>query len=129
MLFQKGGYVYPQCFLPSSRLVNTTDILSVYTFFIFFCQTKSTGETDVFFVFDWVGFLQRACASRHREPSPKWNSGNALKSSEQSRSCCSQIPAGISRASSVDQCSGLGSGVGWSYFTSLVDFKFSTFLA
>ncbi|XP_067449001.1 LEM domain-containing protein 1 isoform X3 [Thunnus thynnus] len=54
---------------------------------------------------------QRACASRHREPSPKWNSGNALKSSEQSRSCCSQIPAGISRASSVDQCSGLGSGV------------------
>ncbi|XP_067448999.1 LEM domain-containing protein 1 isoform X1 [Thunnus thynnus] len=73
LLFQKGGYVYPQCFLPSSRL--------------------------------------RACASRHREPSPKWNSGNALKSSEQSRSCCSQIPAGISRASSVDQCSGLGSGV------------------
>ncbi|CAK6963901.1 LEM domain-containing protein 1 [Scomber scombrus] len=73
LLFQKGGYVYPQCFLPSSRL--------------------------------------RARASRHREPSTKWNSGNVLKSSEQGRSRCSQIPAGISRASSVDQRSGLGSGV------------------
>ncbi|XP_053173998.1 LEM domain-containing protein 1 [Scomber japonicus] len=73
LLFQKGGYVYPQCFLPSSRL--------------------------------------RARASRHREPSTKWNSGNVLKSSEQSRSWSSQIPAGISRASSVDQRSGLGSGM------------------
>ncbi|KAM7411488.1 hypothetical protein PAMA_021465 [Pampus argenteus] len=73
LLFQKGGYVYPQCFLPSSRL--------------------------------------RARASQHKGPSPKWNSENALKSSEQSRSCCSQIPAGISRASSVDQRSGLGSGM------------------
>ncbi|XP_062283115.1 LEM domain-containing protein 1 [Scomber scombrus] len=73
LLFQKGGYVYPQCFLPSSRL--------------------------------------RARASRHREPSTKWNSGNVLKSSEQGRSRCSQIPAGISRASSVDQRSGLGSGM------------------
>ncbi|XP_018529979.1 LEM domain-containing protein 1 isoform X1 [Lates calcarifer] len=50
-------------------------------------------------------------ASRHREPRPKWNSGNALKSSEQNWSRCTQIPAGISRASSVDQRSGLGSGV------------------
>ncbi|XP_070767288.1 LEM domain-containing protein 1 [Enoplosus armatus] len=73
LCFQNGGFVYPQCFLPSSRL--------------------------------------RARASRNREPSPKWNSGNALKSSEQSRSRCSQIPIGISRASSVDQRSGLGSGV------------------
>ncbi|XP_018529983.1 LEM domain-containing protein 1 isoform X3 [Lates calcarifer] len=50
-------------------------------------------------------------ASRHREPRPKWNSGNALKSSEQNWSRCTQIPAGISRASSVDQRSGLGSGL------------------
>ncbi|CAJ1084721.1 LEM domain-containing protein 1 isoform X7 [Xyrichtys novacula] len=71
--FQKGGFVYPQCFLPSSRL--------------------------------------RAQASRNREPAPKWNSGNALKTSERSQSQCSQIPAGISRASSVDQLSGLGSGL------------------
>nr|XP_019962791.1 PREDICTED: lamina-associated polypeptide 2, isoforms beta/delta/epsilon/gamma-like isoform X1 [Paralichthys olivaceus] len=71
--FQRGGFVYPQCFLPSSRL--------------------------------------RARASRKKEPSPAWNSGNALKSSERSRPRCSQIPAGISRASSVDQRPGLGSGV------------------
>ncbi|XP_040915795.1 LEM domain-containing protein 1 [Toxotes jaculatrix] len=72
LCFQKRGFAYPQCFLPSSRL-----------------QPR---------------------ASRNREPSPKWNSGNALKSSERSRSRCSQIPVGISRASSVDQHSGLGSG-------------------
>ncbi|XP_056240180.1 LEM domain-containing protein 1 isoform X2 [Seriola aureovittata] len=49
--------------------------------------------------------------TRKGEPSVKWNSGNALKSSEPSGSRWSQIPAGISRASSVDQRSGLGSGV------------------
>ncbi|XP_062247136.1 lamina-associated polypeptide 2, isoforms beta/gamma-like isoform X2 [Platichthys flesus] len=53
----------------------------------------------------------RARASRNKEPGPVWNSGNALKSSEPSRPRCSQIPAGISRASSVDHCPGLGSGV------------------
>lgn len=63
---QKRGFVYPQCFLPSSRL--------------------------------------KTHASRNRQPASKWNSGNAEKTSEQS-------PAGISRASSVDQLSGLGSGV------------------
>ncbi|XP_034552354.1 LEM domain-containing protein 1 isoform X3 [Notolabrus celidotus] len=71
--FQKGGFVYPQCFLPSSRL--------------------------------------QAHASSNRQPAQKWNSGNAVKASERSQSQCSQIPAGISRASSVDQLSGLGSGV------------------
>ncbi|XP_028438769.1 LEM domain-containing protein 1 isoform X4 [Perca flavescens] len=73
LCFQNGGFVYPQCFLLSSRL--------------------------------------HARASRNREPSPKWNSGNAIESSEQSRPPCSQIPVGISRASSVDQHSGLGSGL------------------
>ncbi|XP_049436788.1 LEM domain-containing protein 1 isoform X2 [Epinephelus fuscoguttatus] len=72
LCFQKGGFVYPQCFVPSSRL--------------------------------------RARASRIREPGPKWNSGNAVKSSERSRPQRSQIPIGVSRASSVDQRSGLGSG-------------------
>ncbi|XP_032376132.1 LEM domain-containing protein 1 isoform X2 [Etheostoma spectabile] len=72
LCFQNGGFVYPQCFLPSSRL--------------------------------------QAHASRNSEPSPKWNSGNAVQSSEQSRPRCSQISVGISRASSVDQHSGLGSG-------------------
>ncbi|XP_074538155.1 LEM domain-containing protein 1 [Halichoeres trimaculatus] len=71
--FQKRGFVYPQCFLPSSRL--------------------------------------KAHASRNRQPAPRWNSENAVKTSEQSQSQCSQIPGGISRASSVDQLSGLGSGV------------------
>ncbi|XP_059190028.1 LEM domain-containing protein 1 isoform X1 [Centropristis striata] len=51
-----------------------------------------------------------APASRKREPIPKWNSGNAIKSLERSRPHRSQIPAGIGRASSVDQHSGLGSG-------------------
>ncbi|KAM9351015.1 LEM domain-containing protein 1 [Symphorus nematophorus] len=69
---QNGQFVYPQCFLPSSRLC--------------------------------------AHASINRETCPKWNSGNVLKSSERSRPHCSQIPTGISRASSVDQRSGLGSG-------------------
>ncbi|XP_036959572.1 LEM domain-containing protein 1 isoform X1 [Acanthopagrus latus] len=70
---QNGEFVYPQCFVPSSRL--------------------------------------RAHAPRIREPCPKRNSRNVLKSSERSWSRCSQIPAGISKASSVDQRSGLGSGV------------------
>ncbi|XP_076598204.1 LEM domain-containing protein 1 [Chaetodon auriga] len=70
---QNGHYVYPQCFLPSSRL--------------------------------------RACASRNRERCPKRNSKNSLKPSERRPPHCSQIPVGISRASSVDQRSGLGSGV------------------
>ena len=119
LLFQKGGYVYPQCFLPSSRLVNTTDILRVLHNFFFFVKLNSLAKLMSLFLI-WVGFLQRARASRHREPSTKWNSGNVLKSSEQSRSWSSQIPAGISRASSVDQRSGLGSGVGWSYLNSWI---------
>ncbi|XP_041654558.1 LEM domain-containing protein 1 isoform X3 [Cheilinus undulatus] len=49
--------------------------------------------------------------SGNKEPAPKRNSGNALKSSERGQSHRSQIPAGISKASSVDQLSGLGSGV------------------
>ncbi|KAM8753992.1 LEM domain-containing protein 1 isoform 3-T3 [Acanthopagrus schlegelii] len=69
---QNGEFLYPQCFVPSSRL--------------------------------------RAHAPRIREPCPKRNSRNVLKSSERSWSRCSQIPAGISKASSVDQRSGLGSG-------------------
>ncbi|XP_037629432.1 LEM domain-containing protein 1 isoform X2 [Sebastes umbrosus] len=69
---KKGAYVYPQCFLPSSRL--------------------------------------HARASRNGDASPKWNSGNAIKSLERSRPHCSQSPVGITRASSVDQRSGLGSG-------------------
>ncbi|XP_060913595.1 LEM domain-containing protein 1 isoform X1 [Labrus mixtus] len=71
--FQKGGFVYPQCFLPSSRL--------------------------------------RAQHPRNKEPTPKWNSVNALKSSERCRTQCSQIPTGNSIGSSVDQLSGLRSGV------------------
>ncbi|XP_056278720.1 LEM domain-containing protein 1 isoform X4 [Pseudoliparis swirei] len=69
--FQNGGFLYPQCFLPQSRLPAHT--------------------------------------SRNGELIPKWNSGNAIKSLERSRPRCSQIPVGISRASSVDQRSGLGS--------------------
>nr|XP_043894114.1 LEM domain-containing protein 1 isoform X1 [Solea senegalensis] len=45
------------------------------------------------------------------KPSPVRNSGNVLKSSERSRPPCSQNLVGISRASSIDQRSGLGSGV------------------
>ncbi|XP_067381980.1 LEM domain-containing protein 1 isoform X5 [Channa argus] len=51
----------------------------------------------------------RVCASRNREPDG--NSGNALKSSERSQPRCSQIPVGISKASSVGQCSRLASGM------------------
>ncbi|XP_029013336.1 LEM domain-containing protein 1 isoform X2 [Betta splendens] len=50
----------------------------------------------------------RVPASRARKPI-EWNSRNA--SSERSRSRCSQISAGVSRASSIDQRSGLGPGV------------------
>ncbi|XP_034733914.1 LEM domain-containing protein 1 isoform X3 [Etheostoma cragini] len=73
LCFQNGGFVYPQCFLLSSRLL--------------------------------------AHASRNGEPSFKWNSGNAVQSSGRSQSRCSQVSVGISRASSVDQHSGLGSGL------------------
>ncbi|XP_031701291.1 LEM domain-containing protein 1 isoform X2 [Anarrhichthys ocellatus] len=51
-----------------------------------------------------------AHSSRNRELSPKWNSGNVIQPLERSRPSCSKIPVGISRASSVDQRSGLGSG-------------------
>ncbi|XP_061591488.1 lamina-associated polypeptide 2, isoforms beta/gamma-like isoform X2 [Cololabis saira] len=54
---------------------------------------------------------ERACPSRNKEPSSKWNSRNVLKSSEQTWSQCSQIPAGISRVFSISQRQGLGSGV------------------
>nr|XP_020467543.1 lamina-associated polypeptide 2, isoforms beta/gamma-like isoform X2 [Monopterus albus] len=47
-------------------------------------------------------------ASRNREPDSK---GNALKSSARSLSQNSWIPVGISRSSSVDRCSGVGSVV------------------
>ncbi|XP_047428095.1 LEM domain-containing protein 1 isoform X2 [Mugil cephalus] len=53
----------------------------------------------------------RACPSKNKEPSCKRNSRNALKSSDRSQPQCSQIPARISRASSVEQHSGLGPGV------------------
>nr|XP_029133561.1 lamina-associated polypeptide 2, isoforms beta/delta/epsilon/gamma-like isoform X2 [Labrus bergylta] len=53
----------------------------------------------------------RAQHPRNKEPTPKWNSGNALKSSERCRTQCSQIPTGNSIGSSVDQLSGLRSGV------------------
>ncbi|KAK5863921.1 hypothetical protein PBY51_000907 [Eleginops maclovinus] len=69
---KNGDFVYPQCFLLSSRL--------------------------------------RVHATRKREPSPKRNLGNVIKSSEQSRPPRSQIPGGITKASPVDQRSGLGSG-------------------
>ncbi|XP_071750743.2 LEM domain-containing protein 1 [Centroberyx gerrardi] len=54
----------------------------------------------------------RARAPRHWEPSLKRNAGNVVESSsEWSRSRCSQIPTGLSRASSVDRPAGLGSGL------------------
>lgn len=53
----------------------------------------------------------RVCASKNRQPSPKWNLRNVLKSSQQTRSRGTQIPSGISRASSVDQPSGLATGL------------------
>ncbi|KAK5895031.1 hypothetical protein CesoFtcFv8_011659 [Champsocephalus esox] len=62
---QNGDFVYPQCFLLSSRM--------------------------------------RPHATRKWEPIPKRNSRNVIKSSQ-------QIPVGITKASSVDQRSGLGSG-------------------
>ncbi|KAK5924050.1 hypothetical protein CgunFtcFv8_000960 [Champsocephalus gunnari] len=62
---QNGDFVYPQCFLLSSRM--------------------------------------RPHATRKWEPIPKRNSRNVIKSSR-------QIPVGITKASSVDQRSGLGSG-------------------
>ncbi|XP_041860891.1 LEM domain-containing protein 1 [Melanotaenia boesemani] len=52
----------------------------------------------------------RACSSKNGPRNAKKNSRNALKSSEQTRSRCSQIPAGISRTS-IGQRSGLRSGV------------------
>uniref|UniRef100_A0A667ZQS0 LEM domain containing 1 n=1 Tax=Myripristis murdjan TaxID=586833 RepID=A0A667ZQS0_9TELE len=74
LCLQNGDYVYPQCFLMSSRL--------------------------------------RACASRHWEPRPKRNAGNVVElSSEWSRSQCSQIPIELSRTSSLDEPTGLGSRV------------------
>ncbi|XP_068189246.1 LEM domain-containing protein 1 isoform X2 [Antennarius striatus] len=82
---ENDGFVYPQCFLLSSRL--------------------------------------RACTPRDKETCPKENSGNILKLSEQTSSHCSRIPAGISRTSSLDHRSGLGSGVGRFYLTSLLVFK------
>ncbi|XP_054465806.1 LEM domain-containing protein 1 isoform X2 [Anoplopoma fimbria] len=68
-------------------------------------------ETEEKSVQGQQGSNQHAHTSRNMELNPKWNSGNAIKSVERSRPSCSQIAVGISRASSVDQRSGLGSGV------------------
>ncbi|XP_055022170.1 LEM domain-containing protein 1 isoform X2 [Boleophthalmus pectinirostris] len=65
---QGEDYVYPQCFLVSSR--------------------------------------QRVCAAKNSKPCPKRNPRNVLKSSHSA-----QIPSGISRASSIDQPSGLATGM------------------
>ncbi|XP_055022169.1 LEM domain-containing protein 1 isoform X1 [Boleophthalmus pectinirostris] len=65
---QGEDYVYPQCFLVSSR--------------------------------------QRVCAAKNSKPCPKRNPRNVLKSSHSA-----QIPSGISRASSIDQPSGLATGL------------------
>lgn len=61
------------------------------------------------------GLFQRAPASETREPCPVKNPKNALKSSERGPCHCSRIPAGISRASSVNRRSGLGSRVAVSF--------------
>ncbi|XP_054902373.1 LEM domain-containing protein 1 isoform X3 [Poeciliopsis prolifica] len=53
----------------------------------------------------------RPCPPRNNEHSSKRNSKNALKSSERTRPHRSQIPAGISKVSSIAQHSGLRSGV------------------
>ncbi|XP_054902372.1 LEM domain-containing protein 1 isoform X2 [Poeciliopsis prolifica] len=52
----------------------------------------------------------RPCPPRNNEHSSKRNSKNALKSSERTRPHRSQIPAGISKVSSIAQHSGLRSG-------------------
>uniref|UniRef100_A0A8C5FZ50 Lamina-associated polypeptide 2, isoforms beta/gamma-like n=1 Tax=Gouania willdenowi TaxID=441366 RepID=A0A8C5FZ50_GOUWI len=48
--------------------------------------------------------------SRNTKSAPSRNSRTAKKPSEERSSHCSQIPRDISRAASVDQCSGLGLG-------------------
>ncbi|RVE70911.1 hypothetical protein OJAV_G00068560 [Oryzias javanicus] len=53
----------------------------------------------------------RAVPSRNGKPSSKRHSKNVLKSSERSQSSCSQILAGISKASAAGQHSGLRSAV------------------
>ncbi|KAM9751956.1 LEM domain-containing protein 1 isoform 2-T2 [Menidia menidia] len=53
----------------------------------------------------------RACSVRNKACSSTWNSRNASQSSKTTQSRCSQIPVGISRASSIGQHSGLSSRV------------------
>ncbi|XP_031701292.1 LEM domain-containing protein 1 isoform X3 [Anarrhichthys ocellatus] len=74
---------------------------------------QGSGQNGVFFYPQCFLPPSRlhAHSSRNRELSPKWNSGNVIQPLERSRPSCSKIPVGISRASSVDQRSGLGSGL------------------
>lgn len=58
--FQNGNFAYPQCFLPSSRLVITTDNQSICNSF---CQTEFPEENNVFSYFcDWLDWLFLACS-------------------------------------------------------------------
>ncbi|KAM3618048.1 uncharacterized protein V6R79_014439 [Siganus canaliculatus] len=77
-------------------------------------QDQEESSHDGGFVYPQCFLLSpklRACTSRNRGPRTKWNSGNALKSSKQNLPHCAQIPVRISRASPIDQRSGLGSGI------------------
>ncbi|XP_072305196.1 LEM domain-containing protein 1 isoform X2 [Eucyclogobius newberryi] len=68
---------------------------------------SSQSEDHVYPQCFLVSSRLRFCDSEKRQLIPKRNPRNVLKSSRLSRSCGSQVPTGISRASSVDQPSGL----------------------
>lgn len=98
---QNNNSAYPQCFILSSKLVNVHSLT--------FLPLNSEGAQPP------DGLFQRVPASETREPCPVKNPKNALKSSERGPCHFSRIPAGISRASSVNQRSGLGNRVAVSF--------------
>ncbi|XP_032439976.1 LEM domain-containing protein 1 isoform X2 [Xiphophorus hellerii] len=78
------------------------------------CNEKNVPAQKGDFFYPQCFFLSsrlRPCPPRNNERSSKRNSKNALKSSERTHPHRSQIPAGISKVSSIAQHSGLRSGV------------------
>ncbi|XP_043987326.1 LEM domain-containing protein 1 isoform X1 [Gambusia affinis] len=78
------------------------------------CNEKNVPAQKGDFSYPQCFFLSprlRPCPPRNNERSSERNSKNALKSSARTRPHRSQIPAGISKVSSIAQHSGLRSGV------------------
>lgn len=74
-------------------------------------QSNKQSEDQVYPRCFLISSRLRVSATKNRQPRPKQNLRNVLKSSQQTQSRGTQIPSGISSASSIDPPSGLATGL------------------